>query len=490
VQGSKSGTSDIYFVQIRPFKKDFKPAQSQAGGGGGGDQDVGALSKAQKDVVAGTFNTVRDRAKVPAAKYRENVVFLTLAQAKVRQQVDELTEKLNSRGVVTTEGLKKIAELLPKASAAMREAEGSLQKQGVKEALSPEQRALQLLQEAEQEYELEVSTSNAGGGGGGGDQMADDLADLFELELDKLANQYEMQQRAGDQSRDRQIDELAEKLKELARRQQAEAERQRRAAAAGRQGAGGGSQQRALAEEAEQAARRLEQLTRDQQRPDLNEAARQLREAADAMRRAAANASRDGGAQAAAAEQRLQDALDRLARTQAGRGERDIQSAMRKAEELSTEQKEMTSDVQRLDQAGAGREGRVQQLGARKDAMEAKVAGLEQQLQQLADETHAGQREASRKLQEAAGSIRDNKIKEKIRYSKGMIQGQATEYAKSFEQNIGDNLDALKNKIGEAGDALGKASKEAQLARALEQTHDLVRSAEALNQRKRQAQQE
>jgi len=33
---SKTVSSDIYFVQIRPFKKDFKPAQSQAGGGGGG----------------------------------------------------------------------------------------------------------------------------------------------------------------------------------------------------------------------------------------------------------------------------------------------------------------------------------------------------------------------------------------------------------------------------------------------------------------------
>jgi hypothetical protein len=36
VQGSKTTTSDIYFVQIRPFKKDYKPAQSQAMGGGGG----------------------------------------------------------------------------------------------------------------------------------------------------------------------------------------------------------------------------------------------------------------------------------------------------------------------------------------------------------------------------------------------------------------------------------------------------------------------
>src|SRR4029453_11001784 len=90
-----------------------------------------------------------------------------------------------------------------------------------------------------------------GGGGGGQGQMAEDLADLFELELDKLANQYEMQQRAEQQQSDHTVDEMVEKLKELARRQQQEMERQRRLAQQGQQGGGGGSSasQRALAEE-------------------------------------------------------------------------------------------------------------------------------------------------------------------------------------------------------------------------------------------------
>ena len=48
---------------------------------------------------------------------------------------------------------------------------------------------------------MQVAQQQGGGGGGGGQQtqMADDLADLFELELDKLANQYQMQQRAEQQ---------------------------------------------------------------------------------------------------------------------------------------------------------------------------------------------------------------------------------------------------------------------------------------------------
>src|SRR5205814_2961824 len=102
------------------------------------------------------------------------------------------------------------------------------------DALAPEQRALKILQEAEQKYETTVTAQNGGGGGGGQQgQMAEDLADLFELELDKLASQYELKKQAEQQQADQKVDELAEKLKELAKRQQQEAERQRRLAQAG-----------------------------------------------------------------------------------------------------------------------------------------------------------------------------------------------------------------------------------------------------------------
>src|SRR3989454_7872643 len=100
--------------------------------------------------------------------------------------------------------------------------------------MSPKHRAFKLLQQAQQQYEQQVSMQNGGGGGGGGgNQYAEDLADLFELELDKLANQYEMQQRAMQQGGDNQIDQLLEKLKERARPQQQEMERERPVAAAG-----------------------------------------------------------------------------------------------------------------------------------------------------------------------------------------------------------------------------------------------------------------
>jgi len=490
VDGAKTTTSDIYFVQIRPFKKDYKPAQSMAGGGGGGGagNQVGQLSQQQREIVAATFNIVRDRAKMSADKFREQAVFLTLAQAKLRAQVEELSGKMNSRLDSVDPAFKAIAEALPKAAKEMATAEGNLKGLQAKDALSPEQRALKLLQDAEQQYEVQVSQQQGGGGGGGQSQMSEDLADLFELELDKLANQYEMQQRAEQQSADKQVDELAEKLKELARRQQQEAERQQRMAAAGQQsGGGGGSQsQRQLAKEVEEAARRLEQLTREQQKQNLADAARQLQDAANAMKQAAANGSRDAGAQAAAALDKIKQAQQRLQQNQSGRGQRDVQDAMRQAESLADQQKQVASEVQGMEgTSGAAKDAKAQSLQARKDAMDQQLGQLQDQLEKLANDARGNARDAARKLDEAAGSITDKRMREKVRYTKNTLRGQASEYAKAMESDIQSNLEGLKGKIGEAQAAFGQADKQDAVGRAVDKARDLVRGMESLDQRMR-----
>ena len=324
-----------------------------------------------------------------------------------------------------------------------------------------------------------------GGGGGGGQQMSQDLADLFELEQDKLANQYELQQHAEQQSADKKIDELADKLKELAQQQQ-EAERQRRMAASN--GGGGGSsadQQRAIAQELEDAARRLEQLTRDQPKQNLADAAREMRDAANAMRQAAANGSQDGGAQATAALQKLRDAAQKLQQNQEGRGERDIQQAKRDADALASQEKDVASQVQNLDRAGLGEQAhqdRTKQIQQTKDQMDAQLGQLKDNVEKLANDMRHDEREAARKLDEASGSIADKRMREKIQYTRSALNGQSSEYAKAVEDDLGANLDALSQKIGEAQAAVGKQSQQDALGRAAEKAGELRRSLESAQQ--------
>ena len=495
VQGAKAATSDIYFLRIRPLSKDFRQAQSQAsGGGGGGQQEENGpnnLSEQQKKIIAATFNVQRTRKTLSAEKLREDTTVVKLSQAKLREQVEQLVLQMTQR-LGGDEAFKKILELLPKAIGEMKTAEAHLQSAAPDAALAPEQKALQYLQQAEEEYEVQVQMreQGGGGGGGGGGQQNRDLSDLFELEVDRLANQYEMRQQAAQQQADRQIDELAEKLKELARRQEQEAERQRRRAAAGQQqsGGGAGSAQRELAEQAEEAARRLEQLSREENRADLAQSAQQLRQAADAMRRAAANGEQAGGAQSTDALERLRQAEQQLQQTQTGRAQRDVNDAIRRAEEIAQEQNAIAGEVGKLGTPAERNREQVQQLVDRKGALEQQVSDLERQLDRAAADMRRDERDASRRMSEAAGSLRDNRVRDKIRYSGAVVRsGMAQSDAENFEREIGSNLQALQDKLREAQAALGRSRPDSQAA-ALERARELTRGMESLGERARERQ--
>jgi len=297
--GYEEAMSDIYFVDIRPFRRDFRQAEQQQGGGqppgggmGGQQGESGSLSELQREVVAATFNLLRDREVYSPEEFSENTVSVALAQGRVRDEVANLLLQMTTRGVADSDAhFQEIAALLPTAVADMEAAEASLREENPREALPPEQRALTVLQKAEETYERYVGRQQGGGGGGGGGgASAEELADLFELELDRLQNQYETVQRGERQQADEAVDELMARLKELARRQQQELERQRARADArqGGQGGSAGDAQRSLADETEETARQLADLSRRTGDEQLAETARRLQDAAESMRRSAA----------------------------------------------------------------------------------------------------------------------------------------------------------------------------------------------------------
>src|SRR5204862_1843479 len=104
----------------------------------------------------------------------------------------------------------------------------------------------------------------------------------------------------------------------------------------------------------------------------------------------------------------------------------------------------------------------------------------------LANDVRRDERDAARKLDEAAGSIRDKRIREMLRYSRNTLNGAGTQYARGMEESLTNSLDALSKKIGEASAAMGKQAKSDALARAAERARDLVRGMESMDQRLRQ----
>ncbi len=486
--GGQEAVSDIYFLRIRRFETDFRQAEQQPGGGGGGAGMGGEqeLSERQREVISATFNLNRDRERYSTEGFREGLVVVRLSQERLRDQVATLAARLDNRGVARDPEFERIAQLLPQAMERMAAAMERLDAADPAGALAEEQRALQHLLRAEALYdEVQVAQrqGGGGGGGGGGGPSAEDLADLFELELDKLKNQYESVQRGERQQADERIDETLERLRELARRQEQEAERRQRLANRARGSAGGGSQnQRSLADEVEEEARRLEELSRTQSNQRLAETARQLRNAANAMREAAAARGGEAAADARSALDRLRDARRLLERDRSGRIDRDAQDALRRSEELIEEQLEVAQES--VDISGADRVAaeRMRRLIERKNEMSREVADLERQIDRMSADAGAERRSAAESLDDALGTIRDNKIRERIQYSRGLPGARSPDFTRDFEQQTTQHLMELRDQLRQASEAIGEPVDD-RTVESLDRARDMVRAMESLNRR-------
>lgn len=490
-----TGSSDIYFLEVRPFGRDYKQADAGGGGGGGGGDSPEGLTERERQIVAGTFNGLRDSARTTERQRREDLTTLAIAQGKLKQDVAGLVRRLVERNIASSDtSFALIRAELDTATGEMQVAEEHLGRGRPREALPAEQRALQRLQRAEAVYrEVQVqlgSQGGGGGGGGGGNQRAEDLADLFALETDKLRNQYESVQRDQTQSAQQQVDEAAERLRQLASRQQQENERMQRMAEelrnrtgqqAGGQGSGG-SGQRELARQAEEEARRLERLAREQNQPQLAEAARRLQEAADAMRRAASG-SPNASSQGSTALDRLRNATRQLENSRLARQSEGIRELQRRAEELGVRQKDIAQGVEGLSPNNrADRAEQLRRLDEKKDALANDVEKLQGDAERIAREARTEQPGAASKVGQAAERIQQARIHDRVLYSKDVMRGNSPEYARRFEEQISENLGDVAGRLREAAGAISESA-DAGRERALERARELVRGLESLRDR-------
>jgi hypothetical protein len=483
--------SDVYFLEIRPWTRDYRPAESSGGGQGGAPEAAaGDFVKRQREIVAGTYNWVRDSAQRSEKQRAEDVTTLAIAQGQLREDVARLSVQMIQRGVTSGDStLGAIQRLLDSATTQMRSAEEQLGRRNGRSALPPEERALALVQRADAMYrDIQVQQGEQQGGGGGGGEGADpeDLADLFELETDRMRNQYEAVQQQSDASPEREVDEVLERLRQLASRQQQENERLQRQAEAmrdrmGREASGGGGgAQRDLARQAEEEARRLERLARERESEALAEAARQMQRAADAMRQAATGSESQG---TSALEQ-----LDRATRAvedarQQGMAE-GVRDLAERARRLEQQQREIARDVAELGATtGAERAQRQRALSEQKDELSAGVERLEADADRMARESRREQPAASSKMREASDGIRDQRVRDKVQFSKRVMSSGSEEYANAFEGQIADNLGDAARTLQEAVGALRGESATRQQERAIESTRDLVRGLESLQER-------
>jgi len=502
VSGPGLASSDIYFIQIRPFEHKYTQSQQGArpGGEGGGEGEGGmdSLSRQQKDIIAATFKLVRDKSVMDPKEYADGLNALALVQSRLQAQVQGIIDRLVRRGAdAADEDFARMTEYLRAAVAEMQQAAVALGAQRPEDALPDEQKALQQLLRAESlflEIRISFGSQQGGGGQGGGRANAEDLADLFELELNKLKNQYETVQRGERQERDQQIDEATARLRELAQRQQQLNERNLRLGAQGGSSAsssGSGSQsQQQLMEEAEKLARQLQRLARERSSPQIDRVSNQLRQAIEEMRQSQQNqrAGRESAGQGIRALQNLEDARRALEREQSAGLNQGLENALRESEQLVREQARIQGGVERMlqeERAGGARQ-EAQRLGeelsAQKDNLADRLKNLQGSIQDLSRQSRKTQPEASSRLNDAAGLIRDRQLAERIRSANRMLQGGYLDALKGREEYIRAGLDELNRRLEEAKNSVGE-TREGRLEDALGRTRQLAEGLESMQRR-------
>jgi hypothetical protein len=508
---SNESTSDIYFIEVKPFEMEYKQSQQQGGGGGQGDQEQNALSRRQKDLIAATHRLMREGDKYTDQERKDGYEAVAAGQEKLRTDTLEFLDRMGRRLGGVEGGQKQVVEMAEHLRQAAKEMEGApppLRKEAGKDALPPEQRALQRLLAADaifREVQVAFGNQNSGGGGSGGEREQQELAGLFELELDKMKNQYETVQRAQQQQAAQQKSEAERRLEELARRQQQALEEQRRR----QQGPANGSssnqrQQQELIEETRKAARELERLSRERRDAQMQELSRQLNQTADEMQKAQASARGNSGesiAQNEKALERLQQAQQRLQQMNGASGQRgglsgsagrqqQISDLRQRAAQAASRQREIAKDMENLTRRGGqnaqdeNSKRTREQLAERKDTLADSVNSLQQDLEQSARAMGSGQgqQRAARQLKDAADSLARDQIADRIREGKQSLNGGQQGGARTDERAIERSLNNLSEKL-QAAEQSARGANGSNAEENLDRTRQLADNLDSLRRR-------
>jgi hypothetical protein len=459
-----------------------------------------ALLKRQKDIISATHKLINNKEKFKSKEWIDNIHAVGANQTKAAEQTNTLVERMSRRGLTNQDKMiKQMAENLKNAIEQMNPAAEQLKAEKPDAAEPFEQKALQYLMRADSLFnEIQVHNGVAAEAAAeAASRNAQDLADLFELELDQNKNQYETVQRGEMQQSSQEVDEALRKLKELAERQQKLQERRARQQQQGG-GGGGGEQMTAqeLQRETEKLARQLDKLSRENNDRQMADAARALNQAAQNMQRQSQNGNAQSQQQAAqAAQEQLQRAQSLLSQGRNGTMEERLAKAQQQAKRLSEEQKKISEDTQQLAQnpgaAGDARR-RAQEINQQRDGMATDLKSLMNDLDSLSNSQE--NRDAAGKARTANNTIKSQQVPERIENGKRILdaatpQNNYYQYAVQNDKAIEKALDDVQKQIGQAASAANN-SEENKLQTALNQAGDIIQRLESMRQRQQALQQQ
>ena len=449
-------TSDIFFIDIRPFEQEFTRPMSQGQRGGGANLG-GKLSQTQKDIIIATWKLLNRGQAPESVRFKESLQVIQESQANLKKVTENTLFQMQQRAVFSGKSAEEIGQYYQAAIEAMQQALTKLGEADLKAALTFERRSYLNLLKAEAQITA-VQVQRAQASGAVNTAALEELAELFENEFDKLKNKYETE-RQQTQQQDQAVDEVLQKVKELARRQQqlnnqlrdlareplSAAEKKRRLQELRRE-------QEKLRRQAQQLARHAQQM-QNQNRNLPRDVQDSLRRATSEMTRASNNLRRDNPDLAAAkgrqALNRLQQLQRRLERNQNESLRKQLHTLQDQFEQLAREQKKLTEELARLNRnapdAGDTQREKREQLQQRQRSLRQEFSEAKRQMNEVAGQAGRSRNRASRELRKFSRDLDRSRIQQKMQEAERLVEKQRLNSA----LQAGRDIQALLNKKAE-----------------------------------------
>lgn len=481
-------STDLYFLEVRPFEEEFYRALSQGGGGG---ENAGGLSLSQKEIITATWKLAQSRNAVSNEELKKSSAAIAETQEALRESIKDLADNARMRGNFTGEsGTGNLADYLEKATLAMAEAVPLLENARLEAALEPERRAYHLLLQAEAEIRRRELTQGGGSASSFAQlQSQEDLARLFKEELDKLQSKYETMQSTQQQQREAQMNEAQEKVRELSQRQERLGDLNRQIARENQPQEERRRQLERLQREQEQIQRELQNLSRQMQQmrndngnaggassqqltENLQEIAQDLQRAQDQLRR---NNPANAAAEGDRALERLQRLEEQLQRRQAGTLRENLAGLRDEFDNLAEQQGQLQRE---LEQAGeSANSEQLQNWQRAQEGLRQQSARALDKLEQAGASRKAEEQTTARDLRKLTNELEQRAIPERMAQAGQAIGQSHLERARREQQEAKQSLQRASSGLKESLQQLAESPQE-KLDMALQETQRLRQTLE------------
>ena len=497
--GPGTGTSELYFIEVRPFNERYMQMDAEGQQAPEGQPFPNLISD-QRAIIKNTWKHIHSRPSPMTEDYQSAVKKIGNEQDQLKDKTQRVTDELSMSmrdANVDPEMLMNLEEAVAK----MGEASGELHAIKPKAALPHEQDALELLTKTMMELDKVLTRMRSGGSQAAADNIEmdmEDLQDTIEQDENELDEQMsEQTQELLDQARDMlsQQEQLTEQSQQMAREGQPSQREMQQNSQQEQQMAGQAQQMAEQAQQMGQSSGQGAGQSNTGQR--MVQAGEALQQASENMQAASENMGAGqpqmGAAKGEKAEENLQQAIEDLEKVAAQYTDQALESATEALDQLMADQSEVQEQTETLEEEDRRNDigpedlRNASELANQQRTLRRDLEQLQRNLSNLREALSENEPQAARNVGDANRRIIEEQAPENMEDAQRALQWRNFQSSDREQREVLDTLLEARDDLQQARTNLAETEEE-QLDAALDQIEswaaqmeDIQRELEAMD---------